>query len=215
MVSRGEVTLHGGTESGVVSRGSFLDELPWVLHVPADLQVVIETGVEGAELAIAAVSNPADFSPRLFDPSGCRADFFGAGTMQETSTREVRTVFDAENAPDAMMVLGEVINHPGKWSSYPPHAHRHPEIYHYRFVPEQGMGVSLLGKEAFIVRDGDTSCIPGGITHSQCSTPGYAMYYIWIIPHLPGDIWTRAKTDFDPEHVWVREPDAKIWERRS
>ena len=212
---QGEVTLMWGAERATITRTSFLDERPWVLHVPADVQVLIEAGAAGADMAIAAVRNPDDFPPRLYDPASCRADHFGAGTMQETSTREVRTVFDAENAPRAMMVLGEVINHPGKWSSYPPHAHRHPEIYHYRFVPEQGMGVSLLGKDAFIVRSGDTSCIPGGITHSQCSAPGYAMYYIWIIPHLPEDIWTRAKTDFDPEHVWVREPDAEIWEPRQ
>ena len=92
---QGEVALHWGTESAVVSRGSFLDELPWVLHVPADLPVVIETGAEGAELAIAATlpishhasSTPVDAEQTSSEPGPCRRprpERCGRCSMQRT-----------------------------------------------------------------------------------------------------------------------------------
>lgn len=95
-------------------------------------------------------------------PKDVRSDIFGGGTLNETSIRTVRTVFDGEINPLSNMVLGEVINHPGKWSSYPPHHHPQPEIYHYRFFPEQGFGISVLDDDASVVKHGDTTLIPPG-----------------------------------------------------
>jgi 5-deoxy-D-glucuronate isomerase len=42
-----------------------------------------------------------------------------------SEARIVRMVFDNSNAPKAMLVLGEVVAAPGRWSSYPPHRHPH------------------------------------------------------------------------------------------
>jgi 5-deoxy-glucuronate isomerase len=112
------------------------------------------------------------------------------------------------------MVIGEIITWPGKWSSYPPHAHRHPEIYHYRFCPTTGFGVSFIGDQPHLTRDGYTTYISGDLTHAQCAAPGYAMYYIWVIRHLPGDPWIRElSTTIEPEHRWMIEPKAHIWNR--
>ncbi|NNK97135.1 MAG: 5-deoxyglucuronate isomerase, partial [Desulfobacterales bacterium] len=144
-----------------------------------------------------------------------RTDVFGAGTLNETSIRSVRTVFDGKINPASNMVLGEVINHPGKWSSYPPHDHPQPEIYHYRFFPPQGFGISVLDEEPHLVKHGDTSLIAPDKTHSQGAAPGYAMYYIWMIPHLPDDRWLPTTRYFREEHKWLLEPDVKIWPERK
>jgi len=112
-------------------------------------------------------------------------------------------------------LLGEVINHPGKWSSYPPHAHPQPEIYHYRLFPEQGFGISLLGEEPHIVKNRYTSIIRPDITHSQAASPGYAMYYIWMIPHLPDDRWLPTTRYFVKDHEWLLEKDVAIWPERT
>ena len=50
--------------------------------------------------------------------------------------------------------------------------------------------------------------------HPQVTAPGYAMWYSWMIRHLPdeqGGPWKKTRTDL-PEHTWLLDPDAKIWQ---
>ena len=42
--------------------------------------------------------------------------------------RRVRTY-----VPEGELIVGETLNPPGGWSSYPPHRHDHEELYLYRF----------------------------------------------------------------------------------
>ena len=134
--------------------------------------------------------------------------------MQETSTRIVRTVFDDSNASEANLVLGEVVTAPGRWSSYPPHHHPQPEVYHYRILPRQGFGLTAIGTESHIVHDQDTVLIRDGQDHPQVSAPGYAMWYVWVIRHLDGCRYNIGQV-FTKEHAWVQQPDAAIWSPRE
>lgn len=202
----------GRTET--VTRTSCFDEAPYVLHVSKDTEVTVNTDSE-CEICVEQVDNDNVFEAKLYRPEDIRTDIFGAGTLNETSIRSVRTVFDGEINPLSNMVLGEVINHPGKWSSYPPHDHPQPEIYHYRFFPPQGFGISVLDDEAHTVKNGDTTLIGPDKTHSQGAAPGYAMYYIWMIPHLPDNRWLPSTRYFREEHKWLLEPDVKIWPERK
>jgi 5-deoxy-glucuronate isomerase len=205
----GEAELQWAGSSKAVGRRSLFDEQPWCLHLPAGAAATVTAGARGAELAFLGATNPAAFAPRLYSPEECRDEERGKGTMRETSTRIVRTIFDDTNAPYSNLVLGEVINFPGKWSSYPPHHHPQPEIYHYRFLPASGFGLTAIGERAYILRDGDTVLIHEGEVHPQAAAPGYAMYYIWAIRHLEGNRYTSPT--FVPEHRWVTDPRAKIW----
>ncbi len=220
LLLQGEVSLSwkdadGGeaTEKGA-RRASIFDEDPHCLHVPAHVAVSIASVAGRSELAVFMTRNETPFPPKLYLPADCRSEQRGEGTMRETSTRTVRTIFDVENAPGAKLVLGEVINHPGKWSSYPPHKHPQPEIYHYRFLPENGFGFCMLGEDVVKVRNGDTVEI-FDVTHPQTSAPGYAMFYIWAIRHLDGNPYGAkfGTPVFDQEHAWVmkKENDDKIW----
>jgi 5-deoxy-glucuronate isomerase len=87
------------------------------------------------------------FEPHLFEPKETADEYRGAGTMQETSTRIVRTTFDYSNAPYSNLVIGEVIGFPGKWSSYPPHHHPQPEIYYYKTNPKGGHAFAEVGDD--------------------------------------------------------------------
>ena len=194
-----------------VQRGSLLDEEPIVLHVGSRAKVRITCISPDAELAIQKTANDKPLPARLWKPGDYRSDRFGEGTMQDTSTRTVRTVFDAATAPESNMVIGEVINHPGKWSSYPPHDHAQPEVYHYRFYPEGGFGHAEEEDQVYKMHSYDTYVIPPFRTHSQCAAPGYAMYYIWMIPHLPSNRFGPDSRVFRDEHKWVMEPSAPIW----
>lgn len=209
----GEVEFRWAGESAVVSRQSVLDEGPTALHVSAGTPVEIRA-IRGSELVVEQVANPTHFESVLHTPATVRSQRFGEGTLQETSTRTVRTIFDAATNEASGMVLGEVINHPGKWSSYPPHAHAHPEVYHYRFFPSQGFGFAQAGNEVEIVHNRDTLLIDGGVVHPQTAAPGYAMFYVWMIPNLPGDRFGPDSRVFAPEHTWVMEPDQTYWPQR-
>ena len=205
----GEARLQWDDGEAAVERRSLFDQNPWCLHLPAGVPVAISSGGRGAELAYQATSNPAAFAPRLYGPEECRSEERGQGTMRETSTRIVRTIFDDSNAPRANLVLGEAVTYPGKWSSYPPHHHPQPEIYHYRFLPDNGFGLTAIGEQAYLLRHGDTVLIREGQVHPQAAAPGYAMYYLWVIRHLEGRRYITPT--FAAEHSWLMDPKAKIW----
>lgn len=132
--------------------------------------------------------------------------------MKETCTRIVRTVFDYSTAPWSKMVLGEVINTPGLWSSYPPHIHPQPEIYYYRFAPANGYGFAEYGDDVLKVYDRDTVFIAANKTHPQAATPGNALWYLWVIRHLDDDPYRFPVYPYTlPEYAYLRDPGTKIW----
>ncbi|MDR2551941.1 MAG: 5-deoxy-glucuronate isomerase [Treponema sp.] len=202
-----------GPQTAEISRKNLFDDSPFCLSVPARSTVIITAGPEGCEFYYAATDNPKPFAPRLFTPEDCVSEFRGEGTMQETSTRIVRTCFDDTTRSESNLVIGEVIGVPGKWSSYPPHHHPQPEIYHYRFLPEQGFGLTAIGETPYIIRDRDTILIREGEVHPQVTAPGYAMWYLWVIRHIDGAHYGPAtKTPiFVEEHKWVMGDESAIW----
>ena len=129
--------------------------------------------------------------------------------MQNAGLRNVRLVFDLSNRPDSNLVVGEVISFPGRWSSYPPHHHDQPEIYHYRFTEPPGYGHGENGEDVYKLRHGDTLFIEPGKDHAQVSAPGYGMYYLWFIRHLPGNPYTGFT--FAAEHEWTLDPQKQGW----
>lgn len=168
------------------------------------------TAKNAAQLAIATAplgaGTPA--KARLIRPEDQRIDQVGKGNW----SRSVRTMLGPEHAAGRLL-LGETINAPGAWSSYPPHKHDHEsrpeevkleEVYLFKVDPAGGFGVQVHYEdgvqEAFVVKDDDVAVIRSGY-HPVVGAPGYSLYYLWImagegrlmIPH------------FDPAHVWVQE----------
>ncbi|HEM55527.1 MAG TPA: 5-deoxy-glucuronate isomerase [Thermodesulfobium narugense] len=210
LLLKGQIEFLFGNEKRKVSRNSYFDESPICLHVPQKIGVKIISNTN-SEVVLISTKNDEFFSPALYDD--VKDEYRGKGTMQETSTRIVRTIFDKSNSPKSNMVLGEVVNYPGKWSSYPPHHHPQPEIYHYRFFPTQGFGLALLGDKAIKVENGDTLKILNDRVHPHTAAPGYVMYYIWVIRHIEGNPYVNPI--FVPEHKWVMEKGAIIWPERK
>lgn len=207
----GEMTFKWEGEEKKVNRTSLLDEAPHVLQVPAGAKVRMEAH-SNVELCVQKVKNDNGFTPVYYDPTMVRDQRFGKGTMQDTSTRIVRTVFDADNAPFSGMVLGEVVNFPGKWSSYPPHNHPQPEIYHYRFpLATQGFGFGEVGDKVYKLVHESTLMITPWVMHPQVAAPGYPMYYIWMIPHLADAKFGPDSRQFLDEHTWLLDAQANIW----
>ena len=104
----------------------------------------------------------------------------------------------------------------GGWSGFPPHKHdedrlpqetRHDEVYHFRFLPEQGFGMQLLQPEgsnigtATHLVNGSTFLIDRGY-HPCVVAPGYQMYYFTI---LAGASQRSLKQFFQPTHAYQVE----------
>jgi 5-deoxy-glucuronate isomerase len=204
----GEAEVASGPIRERASRRSLLDELPTTLHVAAGSEVVLEAAGR-AEWAVLRATNPRSFPPRLFAPGDCVREARGRGLAQGACEREVRLIFDLASRPESALVVGEVVNLPGRWSSYPPHRHAQPEIYHYRFSEPQGYGHAELGEQVLRVRTGDTLRIPGGRSHAQVAAPGYAMWYLWAVRHLDGAPYRGFETE--PEHAWVLDASRQGW----
>lgn len=206
MAGHAGLTWPGG--SAEVSRDSLFEELPTVLHLPPEAPLRIEAR-SPVEFARIRVPNERTFDPRLFDPASAPPEEHrDLGRWDDMAHRIVRTVIDLASRPESNLVLGEVITLPGRWSSYPPHHHPHPEIYHYRFTRPQGYGHGELGDEVRKVCHRDTLLILDGVDHSQVAAPGYGMYYLWVIRHLPGHPY-RAP-EFTKDHQWLQQPGAEM-----
>ncbi len=191
-------------------RESLFDQNPYCLHLPPGTPMVLQAVTE-CELARFATDNiPNGFPATLFTPdSMLESEDRGKGLLDDASWRIVRTIFDGRNRPGANLVLGEVVTLPGRWSSYPPHHHPQPEIYHYRFDDPRGYGHAELGEAVVKVRHMETTAILDQNDHSQVAAPGYAMYYIWAIRHLPGAPYSVPT--FTQEHERLRLPGVVPW----
>ncbi len=199
-----------GEQGATLQRDSLFDDGPSAVHASAGQRVHLQA-VTPVEFTVYETANERAFESRLYAPDDVADEPRGKGQVGDACLRFVRTIFDGQNAPkDADLVLGEVITFPGRWSSYPPHSHNQPELYHYRFTHPQGFGHAELGEDVLKVRHGDTVKIFPPHTHAQCAAPGYGMYYSWVIRHLPGDRYTVPT--FDDEHLWLTEDGALFWQ---
>ena len=128
--------------------------------------------------------NKERFKGRVYSPDNIATEHRGKDQLDDTCYRLVRLAFDDTISPkEAKLVIGEVLNFPGKWSSYPPHHHSQPELYYYELSPAWGYGHGELGDDVYKIKNGDVLAITDNKTHSQTSAPGFHMYYLWAIRH--------------------------------
>ena len=206
----GKVTLTWDGKSETVERKDCFHVGPIVLHVPENTAVTVECLSDKAEIAITKTANSKKFEARLLRDNDllCANEARGKGIMNDISARLVRTFFDRSNCPETNFFIGEVVHEPGKWSSYPPHHHVEPELYYYKFLPEDGYGYGEIDDDVYKLRNNDLTGMPNGATHSQVAAPGYSMFYLWAI-RLQDD--KDIITTTDPQYAWCAEPDAKFF----
>ncbi|HEY4220043.1 MAG TPA: 5-deoxy-glucuronate isomerase [Myxococcota bacterium] len=201
----------GGVDVTSVSRESLFDDRPSALLVCGGARVRIAAETD-AEWAVVRTASSAHFASRLYQPQDVTSEARGQGLVQDASLRAVRMIFDHGTRPDAALVIGEVVHMPGRWSSYPPHHHAQPELYHYRFDKPQGYGHAELGDDVVKVKHNDTVKIIGGVDHPQVAAPGYAMWYLWIVRHQKNAPYTGFT--FADEHKWILDGTDAGWSPR-
>jgi 5-deoxy-glucuronate isomerase len=134
---------------------------------------------------------PRAIPSRLIAPDEVADEERGDGA----TFRRVRTYVDA-----GPLIVGETLNPPGLWSSYPPHRHEHEEIYLYRFDPPEGFGLQMRSESddderAVVVRDGRIERITSG-WHPVVAAPGADLYYLWALAGAD-----TLETELDPRYT--------------
>ena len=198
----GEVEFAWDDKTATGKRANPFARKPYCLHVCKNTAFSVKA-LADSEILIQQTNNDGTFDPVFYTPETCLYQEFGKGQWGGAGHRIVSTMFDPDNAPYSNMVLGEVFNQPGKWSSYPPHHHPQPEVYYYRFDKPQGFGASFIGDDVYKSVDGAASYIESNKNHQQVTAPGYEMYYVWMVRHLPGDPWYKTTRFYEDCHTWL------------
>lgn len=186
-------------------RQNLFEENPATLLVPKGCKFKIRAYVK-SQLIEVHTDNSNVFTPMYCGPDDVKEEW--RGNEKLGNRRLVKTVFDYDNAPQSNIVIGEVVTSSGQWAGYPPHFHPQPEIYYYRFEPETGFCAGELGNTVHKIFHNDALLIWPGLTHSQSCAPGYTMWYLWLLKHLPNNPYTGF--DFVPEHKWILEEEKKM-----
>ncbi len=206
LILKGQFTISWNDRKETVKRKNPFEKTPYCLHVCKGVKISIDA-VEDSEFIVQQTDNEKEFEPVFYKPENCTYQHFGKGQWEGTGYRICSTMFDYDNAPYSNMVMGEVFNQPGRWSSYPPHHHPQPELYYYQFDPKQGFGACFNGDEVYKSIDGSFSTITDGNDHQQVVAPGYTMYYVWMIRHIDGNPWLKTSRFYDPKHEWLVNAD--------
>jgi 5-deoxy-glucuronate isomerase len=191
-------------------RRNVFDDLPWAVYAPPGTRLEVRSR---DRLVAAVITAPADNRGEL------RAIFPDQVVVRsvgkENWRREVRTIIDHVTAQ--RLLVGETVNPPGNWSSYPPHKHDRDvppelpmeEVYYYLVRPPQGFGLQRVYTppgdpepldECYVVRCGDLVALPRGF-HPVVAAGGYEMYYLWA---MSGSRVLYGQWSDDPEHAWIR-----------
>jgi 5-deoxy-glucuronate isomerase len=203
-----DVLVDGRSLGEAGGRANVFEGPGFTVYAPPGTALRI-TARTAAQLAIATVplgdGTPAE--ARIIGPAHQRIAEVGKANWSRT----VRTILGPEHAAGRML-LGETINPPGNWSSFPAHKHdreappeevRLQEVYLFKVHPAGGFGVQVRYEEgleeAFVVHDEEVALIPTGY-HPVVAAPGYLLYYLWI---MAGD-GRRMIPYFDPAHAWVQ-----------
>ncbi len=183
-------------------RKDLFDDLPTTVHVCKGTKLIVEGLEDGTRFIYQATTNERTFAAKIYRKSDVIRTVSGEGMWENTSLRDVNTIFDYDNAPYSNLVIGEVLARQGRWWSYVPHSHPQPEVYYYEFDREEGFGACFIGEEAHTIKSGSVAMFVGGKTHSQVTAPGFPMYNVWMIRHLDGDPWVKTR-NVDPRYAWL------------
>ncbi len=192
-----------------VFRDNCFDDNLWCLNADKDTMVEIRGLSTNSEIAVVRTENSRTFGAAIYEKDKIVNEVRGANTMMDAGRRIVRTAMDVRLSPQSNIMLGEDVHIPGRWAGFPSHHHKQPEIYYYKFHPENGFGLLRHGDEAILLEHNDTVKIMPNHVHPQVAAPGYAMYFLWIIRHLDGDPYINPT--FEEEHLWTEKPGAKYW----
>ncbi len=212
----GAGTVTDGGRGGAARLGPRQDvfrEPPSAVYLPPGTSAHLAASGGGFFGAVVWGASASRAPFRAIGPGDVERRDVGAGNWR----RVVYNVVDAARGAERLLV-GETVNPPGNWSSYPPHKHDTrsasgelpmEEVYFYLVQPEGGFGLQMLytppgAADAidaiYRVHSGDLLVIPRGY-HPVVAAAGYGLFYLWA---MAGDESRYGAWSDDPAYAWVR-----------
>lgn len=188
-------------------RASVFIDKAWAVYLGIQDSVFIQADIP-SEFAVCSVPADEKFPAQVICPEKVREVVRGENAY-------MRKVFDIvpPDFPAQRMIVGETLNPPANWSSFPPHKHdcergdeeaALEEIYYFRTNPSDGFGYQRIYDETknidipLSVKDHSVVLIPYGY-HPVAAAPGYALYYLWV---LAGERRVLIPYE-DPKYRWI------------
>lgn len=220
VVLSGRCHLHvnGQLHPNIGGRRSVFDGNAWSLYAPNNTEIRIHA-TEDTEVAIAKTRVPADGPVRIIKPEDVVIRDVGVWNWR----RDVKDIID-KRTPAARLLVGETINPPGNWSSWPPHKHdaenppyecKMEEVYFFKVQPADSFGLVRLFTaegdidEVSLIYDNSVLLIPRGY-HPIAAAPGTRVYYLWV---LAGERRELLPNDA-PEYRWMKDTEAIVREMK-
>jgi 5-deoxy-glucuronate isomerase len=213
---RCRLRVNGEQHPVVGGRRSVFEGNAWSLYAPNGTQVEIEV-LDEAEVAVSQTRVTIDAMPKLIPPEEVNVRDVGVWNWR----RDVKDIVD-KRTPAARLLVGETINPPGNWSSWPPHKHdvhdpprecKMEEVYLFKVQPSSSFGLGRLYTadgtidEPFVIRDNTVLRIPKGY-HPIAAAPGTRVYYLWVLAGEQRDLIPNDA----PEFRWQKDTEAVIRE---
>lgn len=216
----GKVTVEvEGQRYEAIGRNDPFSDGPTLLCLPPQTSYAIESLQPTADILVSQAPTTAAEQRALVTPADVPARAVGAGNWS-------RRVWPGTSLASgtSRLLVGETVNPPGNWSSYPPHKHDthnppveevYEEVYFFSFKPQRGFGMQRIYErkegadalnEVFVVEDGDMVILPRGY-HPVVAAPGYQMSYVWI---LCGEGKSYGAWSDDPAHAWLRDVEPML-----
>ncbi|MEA3344985.1 MAG: 5-deoxy-glucuronate isomerase [Chloroflexota bacterium] len=209
VILSGRATVEAGGErwGGLGGREDVFQGPGDSVYVPLDASYTV-TAETDLEVGVCKALTDFRGEPRLVRSDEGDTAWRGRRNFE----RHIRNVM-LDNVQAGRLLVGETINPPGNWSSFPPHKHdevipgvetKLEEVYLYKITPQQGFGIQRLYTaegdmdEAFVLQNNDAVIFPRGY-HPVVAAPGYKLYYLWA---LAGEE-RRMQPHDDPQHEWV------------
>jgi len=181
----------------------------------AEYQVIAESTVE---IGVSTAPSSSGSPPVLVKPEDVVEKKVGAWNWSRTVYTSI-----GENVKAQRLLVGETLNPPGNWSSYPPHKHDEKglsevpleEVYFFKVKPPHGFGLQRIYTspeddepfdEIFLIENDDAVVIPRGY-HPVVAAPGYQLYYLWV---LAGEERRYGAWSDDPKHRWLKNCESIV-----
>ena len=184
---------------------------PTMVYLPpnSEYSIIAESSVE---IGVSMAPSNSDSPPVLIRPENVTENTVGVWNWR----RRVYTSI-GENVKAQRLLVGETLNPPGNWSSYPPHKHDRKglsevpleEVYFFKVKPPTGFGLQRIYTspedeepfdEIFLIENDNVVVIPRGY-HPVVAAPGCQLYYLWV---LAGEERRYGAWSDDPKHRWLR-----------
>ncbi len=186
---KGKGKVEAGEKVWKIERKDVFSQKGFGIYIPPGISWSVEAE-KPLELAVARALSKKRGEPVLISSEMVKKELRGKKGFR----REVYNIIDEKVDADKL-IIGETINFPGEWSSFPPHKHdrdnlpeesKLEEFYFFKIKPEDGFGMARLYTaekdldEAYVIKNNSFLLIPKGY-HPIAVIPGYSLYYLWVL----------------------------------